>query len=171
MESPNGQLFIAIQERLKAKATSLKWIDQNLGQLDITPRPPVNFPCALIDLVGFVYEDLPNGAQRATGKAVITIATSPFNNSNAVTPMPQREKALDYYEIEKDVHKALHNWSPANGFDKLTRRTMDKQEREDSIRERFLVFDCGYLDCSAVKATTSVARPNPVIGGDVLLPT
>ena len=171
--SPNGQLFIAIQERLKDKlGTILKWIDQNFGQLDIdATRPPVNFPCALIDLTGFSFEDYPNGKQKANGRLVISLSTAPFSYSNAVTPMPQREKALEYYEIEHSIHKALHNWIPVPGMEKLLRRTMDKQEREDSLRERVLVFECGYTDCGAEPVTTKIARTEPIIGGDVLLPT
>ena len=56
-------------------------------------------------------------------------------------------------------------------MDKLTNRTMDKQERDDTIRERVIVFDCGYTDTGATPATVKIGTPNPVIGGDVLLPT
>jgi hypothetical protein len=170
--SPNAQLFLAVQERLKEKATGVNWVDQNFGQLDnFDIKPAVNFPCALIDITGLQYEDLTNGAQKANGRIVITIGTTPFTNSSAVTPVSQREKAIQYYEIEHAVHKALHNWVPVPGFEKLLRRNMDKQEREDAIRERVVVFDCGYRDCGAVLVKTRIATPMPVIGGDALLPT
>lgn len=172
LTSPNAQLFVAVQNRLKEKVTALKWIDQNFGQLDnYEVRPAVNFPCALIDLTGFSFDDLPNGIQRANGRVVISLSTTPFTNSNAITPESQKEKALQYYEIEHAVHKALHNFTPVPGMEKLLRRTMDKQEREDAIRERVIVFECGYCDAGAVPTTTTVAVPVPVIGGDVLLPT
>jgi hypothetical protein len=172
MTSPNGQLFIAIQDRLKDNVAALKWIDQNFGQLEgYEIKPAVNFPCALIDISGFAFEDMPNGAQRANGRVVVSIATSPFSNSNMVTPILQKEKALEYYEIEYAVHSALHNWVPVVGMDKLTRRSMDKQEREDAIRERVIVFECGYIDAGAVSVKTTIATPVPFIGGDMLLPT
>lgn len=172
LTSPNGQLFIAIQDRLQLKVAALKWIDQNFGQLDnYEIKPAVNFPCALIDLSGFVYEDFPNGAQRSNGRVVISISTAPFTNSNMLTPVPQKEKALEYYELEHAIHIALHNWIPVTGMDKLTRRTMDKQEREDSIRERVVIFECGYTDLGAVPLKTTIATPPPFIGGDMLLPT
>lgn len=171
LTSPNGQLFLAIQQRLLAKVAALKWIDQNFGQLEIEPRPPVLFPCSLIDLTGFVFEDLPNGAQRGNGRVIITLATAPFTNSNMATPAPLIEKAVEYYDLEHAIHIALHNWVPVTGMDKLTRRNMDKQDRDDSIRERVIIFECGYCDGGAVPVKTTIARPNPVIGGDMLLPT
>lgn len=172
VQSPNAQLYLAIQARLKAQVAALKWIDQNFGQLEIEPRPPVLFPTALIDLSGFVFEDLPNGVQKGNGRVIISLATAPFSNSNASTPTPQKEKAIEYYEIEWAIHNALHNWIPITGMEKLLRRTMDKQEAENiSIRERLIVFECGYTDCGAMPATVKFARPEPVIGGDMLLPT
>ncbi|MBL0144914.1 MAG: hypothetical protein IPP48_03300 [Chitinophagaceae bacterium] len=93
LTSPNAQLFVAVQNRLKEKVTALKWIDQNFGQLDnYELKPPVLFPCGLIDLSGFSFEDLPNGKQRANGRVVIILSTTPFSNSNASTPEPQKKK-------------------------------------------------------------------------------
>ncbi|MBL0144913.1 MAG: hypothetical protein IPP48_03295 [Chitinophagaceae bacterium] len=56
-------------------------------------------------------------------------------------------------------------------MEKLLRRTMDKQEREDAIRERVIVFECGYCDAGAMPVKTLIANKEPIIGGDVLLPT
>lgn len=171
VQSPNAQTFLAIQTRLKEKVEALKWIDQNFNQLDgYELKPPVLFPCGLIDITGLVFEDMPGGAQKANGRVAITIGTTPFNNSNAATPVSLIEKAIEYYEIEHAVHKALHNWIPVAGMEKLMRRTMDKQEREDAIRERQIVFEFGYTDTGAVPVKTKIATPVPAIGGDILLP-
>src|SRR5436190_8310160 len=130
LTSPNGQLFLAVQNRITT-ITELKWVDQNFGQLDhYELKPAVLFPCALIDLSGFSFEDLPDGRQVASGRVVVSIGTAPFTNSNMSTPTPQKEKALSYYEIEYAIHCKLHNWTPLPGMEKLTRRTMDKQERD-----------------------------------------
>jgi hypothetical protein len=174
MTSPNGQLFIAIQDRLKDKLVpaKLKWVDQNFGQLEnYEIKPSVNFPCALIDLTGFSYDDMPNGLQMGSGRVVISIGTTPFTNSSSATPIQYREKALEYYEIEHAVHTALHNWTPVPGMKKLTRRTMDKQEREDAIRERVIIFECGYTDCGAAPVTQKIATPAPTIRGEFVTPS
>lgn len=170
LQSPFGKLYIAVSYRLQAKVPAIKWIDQNFGQLNIVEsaeyRPPVLFPCVLIDMVNFQFEELTAGAQRATGNILITIATAPFSNSNFKTPTPQREKALEYYEIEHQVHAALHGWAPA-GFERILRRTVDKQEREDSIRERAILFEVSFTDEAAKTPLTVRARPEPVVGSDV----
>lgn len=172
LNSPNGQLFTAIQDRLVAKATSLKWVDQNFKQLEnYHVKPPVLFPCALIDLTGFSFEDMPDGAQKGSGRVVISVGTTPFTSSNMVTPTPQKEKALEFYELEWEIKNVLHNWTPVPGMEKLTARNMDGQEREDTIRERVVVFECGYIDKGAVPVKTTIATPNPFVGGDMLLPT
>ena len=45
------QIFSAVQSRLQQKVSELKWIDFDFGQLDAYElRPPVQFPCALIDI-------------------------------------------------------------------------------------------------------------------------
>lgn len=167
--SPLGNLFLAIQKRLNENVPALNWIDQNFGQLnnyEVGYKPPVVFPCALIDLTGFVFEDITDGQQYANGRVVISVSTTPFSNSQLKTPAPFKEMALLYYEIENTIHKALHGWQPT-GFNKLLRRAVDKQEREDTIRERVIVFECSYTDTTAIPAKIKVPRPNPVVGKDI----
>lgn len=168
LASPFGNLFVSVQDRIKTAVTSVKWIDQDFGQLDYNQneyRPTVLFPCTLIDITGWSFEDLGNGLQKGTGNVVLRFATAPFSNSNQATPTPQKEKALVIYEIEYLLAKALHNWQP-EGFDKLLRRNQDGEKRDDSIRERVLVFATGYIDDSASPARTIVSRPDPVVGSD-----
>ena len=42
-------MYYLISDKLAADVTSLQWIDYDWGQLN-DERPPVNFPCALIDI-------------------------------------------------------------------------------------------------------------------------
>lgn len=173
LSSPLGNLFIAIQERLQLKVPALKWIDQQFGQLDnYQPgyKPPVLFPCNLIDLVGFTFEDQSNGVQIAQGRVVCYLSTAPFSNSNQSTPLPQKEKALEFYELEHEIKTHLHNWQP-EGFSKLSHRSLDNSDMEAKIRERIIVFDVSFTDTSAKKPTTLVARPEPKVGTDQLTPT
>jgi hypothetical protein len=158
---------MAVQAKI-TEVTSIKWVDQNYGQLDSYDiKPPVLFPCALIDLVGFTYEDQPDGRQRANGRLVISLSTAPYTPSNNVTSNERVAKALNYYDIEEAVVAALHNWTPTPGADKLLRRSVDKVEREDNIRERTLQFEVSFTDAAAVPVRTRVAVSEPVIGGDI----
>ena len=84
-------------------------------------------------------------------------------------PTPQQEQALAFYEVEYAVRNTLHNWKP-NGFNRIMHRSTTKAERDDDIRERILLFDVSYTDEGAKTVTQLVARPEPVMGSDVLLP-
>jgi hypothetical protein len=170
VESPLADLFLQIQERIKTTVPAVKWIDLDFGQMDINTneyKPPVIFPCSLIDLTGLTFEDLSGGNQTAMGKVIIRLSVAPFSQSNQVTSLPQRERAIEFLEIEYQIAKSLHNWKPT-GFNRLLRRSQDKLDREDTLRERIIGFDFSYTDTSASKLFTKVPRPQPVIGTDIL---
>ena len=42
------ELFIALCDQLKNKVPELRWIDSDQGQLNVSERPPVAFPCCLV---------------------------------------------------------------------------------------------------------------------------
>ena len=48
----NNEIFVALCDRLEKEAPSLRWIDEDLGQLNVgnSTRPAVDFPCCLIDI-------------------------------------------------------------------------------------------------------------------------
>ena len=43
------QIFTAVADRLKG-VTAIRWIDADEGQLQASERPPVAFPCCLIEM-------------------------------------------------------------------------------------------------------------------------
>ena len=74
-----------------------------------------------------------------------------------------RENALQYYEVENKLFKALHGWNPT-GFGKLLRRITATEKRDDDIRVRIVKFAISFTDNSAVKTKTTVPRPGANIG-------
>ena len=47
----NKQLFIALCDLIESKVPEVRWIDADEGQLNVSgQRPPVAFPCVLIDM-------------------------------------------------------------------------------------------------------------------------
>mgnify|MGYP002467735714 CR=1 FL=1 len=44
------ELFIALCDQLKNKVPELRWIDSDQGQLNVSERPPVAFPCCLVEM-------------------------------------------------------------------------------------------------------------------------
>jgi hypothetical protein len=164
-----AQLFLDMQQQI-ATIPEVKWIDQDYTQLETYQdgyRPSVLFPCVLIDFDEWQWEDQGKGIQYGEGLISVRIGFPPYTPTNALAPSPQREAALQHFEIERIVYEKLHGWS--NGtFGKLQRRLSGTEKRNDNIRVRYMKFTSAVKDASAKPATSSVPRPDAVIGEDLL---
>jgi hypothetical protein len=149
MNSPFAQLFLALTDQLKTVLPPHAYIDQDLGQLEYYEiRPAVSWPCALIDIDSFTFQELGDGSQMAEGDVVIRLAFPPYSSAKSTTPQEYREKALGFYEIEWAINKALHCWSPGDTFGSLTRISAQTERREDPIRVRELRYKLALEDYS-----------------------
>ena len=100
MNSVLGNLFLALQQRIKTNVPAVRWIDQDFGQIDfVGERPQVSFPCVLFDFEDGSFEELGNLAQTGIMTVAVRLAFAPYSNSNHLTPTAYREKALQFYEI------------------------------------------------------------------------
>lgn len=165
LESPFANLYESIMQRIKDKVPQIKYIDQDLGQLEnYDLRPAVAFPCSLIDTDEFEFSEQGNEPRQiGDGFIVIRMGVPAWSSSAGITPSGVREKALEYYEIEHSIFKALHYWSP-DGFSKLLRRKVRTEKRDDGIRVRIIVFQVVYTDSSCVKMKTLAPKPEARIG-------
>jgi len=147
-----AQMLVAIQERLAAQVPELRWIDQDFGQLEIeAERPPVSFPCALIDFTGTQFSQLLMDIELADNCAIgVRIGFAPYSSTTHLTPADSKEKALEYYEIENKVYKALKGWAPDTGIcQPLNRMTDATERREDALRVRAMMFATSFEDATA----------------------
>jgi len=162
MNSPFANLFLAIQQHIQDNITAINYIDQDLGQLKNdrnTVRPSVTFPCALIDFEDFNFESLAENAQTAKGTIVLRLGFAPFSNSSQSTPTNYIESAISYYDIEWDLHKALHGWSPGTDLGYLTRTSVCTQKRSDTIRVREIRYSLAFEDYSTANTIQQVTVP------------
>lgn len=170
MQDQFANLFIALQERITTEVPEVKWIDFDFGQLEVYPdglKPAVLFPCVLVDFTGFQWQEASKGTQQGEGMVIVRVAHAPYTNSNQLTPAPQKEKALNCFEIERKVHIALHGWGDGN-FARLLRRSTDTEKREDTIRVRVMQYATSVKDAAAKPASQSVTRPELELGRDIL---
>ena len=152
-------MLVAMQARLTEQVPELRWIDQDFGQLEIDgQRPAVAFPCALIDFPGSQFSQLQQNVELADNCAInVRVGHDPYSNSNQLTPIDSREKALKYYELENKVYVALKGWNPTFEYEAETydlcqplNRIADATEkRDDSLRVRSLMFATSYEDATA----------------------
>lgn len=165
LQSPFANLYESVMARIKEKVPQIKYIDQDMGQLEnYGLRPAVAFPCLLIDTDEFEFSEQGNEPrQLADGFIIIRMGVPAWSSSSGFTPAGVREKALQYYEVENAIVKALHYWSP-DGFSRLLRRKVRTEKRDDEIRVRIIAFQVLFTDESCVKTKTTVAKPAAQVG-------
>jgi hypothetical protein len=116
MNSNFSLLFLALQARIDTIVDSdnnkiFRTVDHDLGYLD-EDIPPVNCPAVLIDMNSFKFSDMASNCQIAEGTVVFKIIFMPYSSTNTKTPLQWKEKGLNYYEIEEQLHQALQGWAP-----------------------------------------------------------
>ena len=149
MNSPFANLFLALQEHIQTEVPAVRHIDQDLGQLKTSTRPPVSWPCVLIDFETFDYENLAENVQTVTGTIVFRLGFAPHSNTAQATPAPYVQQAITCYDIEWDLHIALQGWAPGSDYGHLCRTSVSTQKRTDSYRVRELRYSIAFHDFSA----------------------
>ncbi len=164
MTSPFAILYNQVVLRLKVKAPTLQYIEQDFQQLEnYEMRPPVKWPCALIEVDNFSFTDAGNELkQMATGILQVRIGQVAYSPSSGYSVQQIRDKALAFYKTEQEVYAALHGWNPA-GFGKLLRRAAATEARNDDLRVRVLRFEVSFEDTTNARARTQLSTPTPNI--------
>jgi hypothetical protein len=169
MNSPTANLFLSLQAKIAALADGdnkkyFSYIDQDLGQLEYQPqanRPPVSWPCILIDVDDEEFTDLASNVQSGTGRVIIRLGFPPFSPSTANTPQQFKEKAIYFYDLEQVLYEAIHGWNPGDqaGYESLSdifghfmRRRAVTEKREDFLRVRQITYEIGFQDYTAKPA-------------------
>ncbi len=148
MNSPFANIFLAIQQQIQTNVATIKYIDQDLGQLKTGTRPPVAWPCVLIDFEDFNFENLGENVQTAKGTVVLRLGFAPYSNSSQVTPSTYLQQAIGYYDIEWALHKTIQGWAPGDDFGSMIRTSTSTQKRTDNYRVRELRYSIAFEDYS-----------------------
>lgn len=101
------EIVEAVMLRLKEQVPELRWIDINLGQMN-TETPPVDYPCALVDVGGINYQGLTKTTSRGTVRVEVELFFVVRTPTNMSAPISMRETAFDTFDIVKKVDFALH---------------------------------------------------------------
>jgi hypothetical protein len=168
MNSTFANIFLALQSYIQANVTAIKYIDQDLGQLKSGSRPPVAWPCVLIDFEDFSFENMSTNVQTAKGIVTLRLGFPPFSNSSQATPATYLQQAISYYDLEWALHKAIQGWAPGDDYGHLDRISTTTQKRTDSYRVRELRYSIAFEDYST-KPAQLYASPPISITGQILL--
>lgn len=148
MTSPFSQLLLALQAYINTQVPAIKFIDQDLGQLEEV-NPPVQFPCLLIDFVETTWQQQQQG-QDGTITVQFKLGFAPYENSSHITPLAVREDALEFYELEHTLYTKLQTWNAGgllqNPLIRKVSRTEKQEERK--LRVRVNDYECLFSDLS-----------------------
>lgn len=111
------KLIDAIFKQLRTEVPELRFIDINLGQLQLE-NPPVDWPCALVDVASVDYQG--GDMQSAETVLNVTLGFLVYGPSNAGAAPELRQQAMQHYAILRQVAEALHGFRP-EGFAPLNR--------------------------------------------------
>lgn len=167
MTSHLANLFSALQTLIAGledddRNPYFRFVDQDLGQLEVA-RPPVTWPCVLIDIDDVVYKCLGGNVQTGIATVKFRVGFPPFSSGSGITPNKSREQALYYYDLEHLLHLALQGTLPAKIVDDqnilapifghLDRISATTEHRKDTIRVRALTYSIALQDFTTKPVT------------------
>ncbi|WP_295990517.1 hypothetical protein [uncultured Alistipes sp.] len=142
----NKELFIALQDRLKEQVPALRWVDAEMGQLNVVPRPPVAFPCCLVDMRYLQCRSLTAGAQRVAAQFTLRVAFQGCGSSCSEAPTSVRERALEHMDTLEEIHRALQWWSFGRRINPLQRVSVVPERRSDNLKVYTMVYDTEFQE-------------------------
>jgi hypothetical protein len=168
MNSPFANIFLSLQQHIKTELPEIRYIDQDLGQLNANTRPPVSWPCVLIDLENFDFENLGENVQTAKGTIVLRLGFAPHSNSSQISPQTNIRQAINYYDLEWSLHKTIQGWAPGDDMGSLVRTSATTQQRNDQYRVREIRYSIAFGDYSA-KLQHAYAPATMVVHNEIRL--
>lgn len=160
--NPEAEFLLALIERLKSKAPSIRSIEADLGQMENYPqggRPPLSFPAVIFDIDDTAYDQTGELTQIGESVLVVRICQPSYSGSiNSIHPDEINLKAVDYLNTEQEVFLALQGFS--FGYASTMIRVSKKLEkRNDEYRVKTMRFSFGVEDNTANRPL-SIARPD-----------
>ncbi|HJC94112.1 MAG TPA: hypothetical protein H9752_07940 [Candidatus Phocaeicola excrementigallinarum] len=142
-------------DTLQKEVPSLRWIDADEGQLDFytDDRPPVAFPCCLVDFAMPEARNLSvmgTVAQRCTLRAVLQVAFHDNASLNTKTPKPVRETAMKRFDVLESITAALNGRFFDGFMQPYTRVSCMPRKRDDGLKMYELVFEAAVVESRAV---------------------
>lgn len=153
-----------IQTKLTNEVPELKYVDQDWGQMDFYPNPPVKFPCALIDVQSVQYSNVGNFVQKATALVVIRLFDMRLSNSSNAAPETQKKNAQKIWQLLENVNKALHGQNfLQQGYGLPIREQMRRTKRDDGCYQTELFYTIQLTDKTCQPEAENVTPVTPVL--------
>lgn len=123
-----------------AQLPFIKWVDIDEGQLDVQQRPPLAFPCVLLDM-GYTSADTHQvQQQRVQASLELRVAFYPSGATHSATPKAVRQQSLLRFDQLEELHQHLQGWRPEGCLLPLRRERATPEARADELK----VYTCTY---------------------------
>lgn len=135
------QFILDLQEVVKSQVPEFRYVDQNLGQWgNDNFKVAVSLPAILVDFPNTGYSELANGSDLGSTEVKLTLFWDVNSQSYNIAPTNVKNKALEYYEMEKKLVRVLKTWT-TDYFTKLVRtNAVSRNQNELGLRIRELSF-------------------------------
>lgn len=144
------EILKAVMNRIRQEVPALRWIDADEGQLDFAEnRPPVAFPCCLIELY---YPDAENMAgnhstvQRIEAGIALKIGFNDCASFNVNKPVQVQDVAFARLDLLEDIHKALQGFRMENCAKSFRRKSCRPQKRPDGLKVYEAMYMAEFID-------------------------
>jgi len=111
-------------------------------------RRQADLTSVFVDRDDFSFQNLSENVQTVEGTVVLKLGFAPFSSSGQATPTTYKEKAIEYYDIEWNLNKAMQGWTPGDDYGYLSRSTSITEKRSDAIRVREIRYRIAFEDYS-----------------------
>lgn len=132
------QLYYDISDRIKNNISAIRHIDIDFNQ-DEDEQPLLSYPAALIDFPEADHSQLSNRDICSDIIISIKIVFKQISNTSSVTPLVYKDKAFEFFEIEKQLQDLMHGWAPQYCSPFIVKKT-EGENKENKIRTRKLMF-------------------------------
>lgn len=150
------EAFKDILKRLET-ITEFKYIGEDWGQLNFE-QPPVDWPCALIDLGNAEFSSAGMKSQQVEAVVNITIADIRHQGVSSRLPSDQADKAFEIFDLIDKVNTLLHG-TGGEHYSRLCRISLKKMLREDAVREFVMSYKFSYKDNTATPTYHKIQTP------------
>lgn len=122
-------VFTSIQNKITQSVPAIRWTDFEMGQLN-DPKPPVSWPCALIDFSANTVE--PGSDLSVTEKlsVEITLGFKLRERTHSKTQAIYKDEALEHLDTVEAVRTALEGLA-GQSFAGLTYTGFTRDRRSD----------------------------------------
>ena len=143
----NKHLFIALCDLLEAQVPEVRWIDADEGQINSqSNRPPVAFPCVLIDMTYPQTEALNQGSEKIRVQFNLRVAFEGYGQTSSAAPEHVREKALERLDVLEKIHKTVQWWSCDRQINPMRRQRVTTERRQDGLKVYTMTYESAFID-------------------------